>query len=81
MTTSLENVIEVRISEQRFDEMERENTCSGPLEISMPPVAEDTNSKVGLGELYAEAFQNARFNRTPGEAASMVRLLWGMKKC
>ena len=66
MTTSLENVIEVRISEQRFDEMERENTCSGPLEISMPPVAEDTKSKVGLGELYAEAFQNARLQQNAG---------------
>lgn len=66
MTTSLENVIQARISEQRFDEMERENTLSGPLEISMPPVAEDTKSKVGLGELYAVAFQNARLQQNAG---------------
>ena len=66
MTTSLENVIQARVSEQRFDEIERENTFSGPLEISMPPVAEDTKSKVGLGELYAEAFQNARLQQNAG---------------
>lgn len=73
MTATLEHLIQVRISEQRFDEVDRNNVLRSLQDVIKSSLGEDTKSEAGLGELYADAFQSARFqHHTEGKKEGSV---------
>ena len=66
-------MIQVRISEQRFDEVDRNNVLRSLQDVIKSSLGEDTKYEAGMGELYADAFQSARFqHHTEGKKEGSV---------